>query len=158
MKRIIKFRAFIDLKKFKVMIYEVQFGIDTTMCGCTIEQFQEAVVKAGWKMEEGDDMLVNPSTGESISMYDAGAHDFGEDFVWLDNCEIMQFTGLVDKNKEELYEGDFFTVEDVNLVITFEDGKFCFDNTGGSYGRDHINQDRVGRLVKTGNIYENPLK
>lgn len=72
----------------------------------------------------------------------------------LNDLEIMQFTGLKDKNGKEIYEGDIMSSSGVKLVVTFEDGKFCFDNTGGSYGRDFIGQDRVGRLEVIGNVYE----
>ncbi len=74
----------------------------------------------------------------------------------VDSGSVGQFTGLKDKNGKEIYEGDIMSSSGVKLVVTFEDGKFCFDNTGGSYGRDFIGQDRVGRLEVIGNIYETP--
>ena len=72
------------------------------------------------------------------------------------DVKIMQFTGLVDKERNDVYEGDFFLIDGVALIVIFEDGKYCFDNTGGSYGRDFLGQDRVGRLTRSGNIYQHP--
>lgn len=104
--RVLKFRAFVDLKAFKVMLNDVALGIDTTQCGDDTDCFDEAIGKLGWKRNADDD-LVNESTGEKISMYDAGAHDTGEDWIWFDNCIIMQYIELRDK------EGGFFFVGDI---------------------------------------------
>lgn len=82
------------------------------------------------------------------------SHDEDGALELLPYLKPMQFTGLTDKEGKEIYEGDFFMVDGVKLVVVFEDGKFCFDNTGGSYGRDFIGQDRVSRLTIAGNIYQ----
>lgn len=66
--------------------------------------------------------------------------------------EIMQFTGLYDKNSKEIYEGDIVkhaTDEGVYKVI-FEDGGFYVLS---SYDFQTINEYP---LEVIGNIYENP--
>jgi hypothetical protein len=70
-------------------------------------------------------------------------HPFDSQFLstggtFPDGTIFMQFTGLLDKEGKEIYEGDYFLLDGVKLVVIFEDGKFCFDNTGGSYGRDFL--------------------
>jgi uncharacterized phage protein (TIGR01671 family) len=67
------------------------------------------------------------------------------------DCEIMQFTGLHDKNGIPVYEGDILS-KDPFLKVVFENGGFCFSNDLLS-GSDRLSQDRVGRLEIIGNIH-----
>lgn len=137
-KRQILFRALIDLKKFKVMIEGVQVGIDGTSCSCPMDSFTEAVEAIGWKINN-DDELVNESTAESISMYDAGVNDTGEDWVYFDNCEIMQYSGVDTRDGVKIYEQDILryrmpnsdeVVDDIEYIeaVQFVDG--CFSVEG----------------------------
>lgn len=68
-----------------------------------------------------------------------------------DQFEIMQYTGLHDKNGREIYEGDIVKNENgVLRVVEFHDGSF----TLGDYYFGSIGAGRVLEVV--GNIYENP--
>lgn len=67
---------------------------------------------------------------------------------------VGQFTGLIDKNGKEIFEGDKFGNENMPVRhVVFEDGKFCF-NRVHSQGADALSQDRVGRLEIIGNIHD----
>jgi len=67
---------------------------------------------------------------------------------------VMQFTGLLDKNGKEIYEGDIVEDEDriQRVVIKFDGG--CF------YGENQLQYQILNRnWLKweiIGNIYENP--
>ena len=96
------------------------------------------------------------------------AHLFGKPTDGL-NCEIMQFTGLKDKNGKEVYEGDLIDVktDKVHFISEIEWNETCgcfeFQDTENSWcGLDAIyvyknGQSLFGGFVEViGNIYENP--
>lgn len=75
-----------------------------------------------------------------------------------ENLELMQYTGLKDKNGTEIYEGDIVLVND-----DFEEkGKVVWDKQELEYGIDlNTVQLKMGcyyskELEIIGNIYENP--
>ncbi len=87
--------------------------------------------------------------------------------VWID-FELMQFTGLLDKNGKEIYEGDIIryeTSEDFDAESTYDEiaeVKFIngvFDPVYLSKRELHTYEDAlliVGKIEVIGNIYENP--
>lgn len=44
----------------------------------------------------------------------------------LKNIEIMQFTGLTDKNGKEVFEGDMISLGDGKATIEYSNQDFCF--------------------------------
>ena len=75
------------------------------------------------------------------------------------NYELMQYTGLKDKNGKEIYEGDIVSVMDLigpttELVdsVTFENGAFRLTRV-----RDFtLDECVIEHIEVIGNIYENP--
>jgi uncharacterized phage protein (TIGR01671 family) len=73
------------------------------------------------------------------------------------DCELMQFTGLKDKNGREIYEGDIVAhaIEGYTTplsVVEFKDGMFVF--TDSEYSTELIESLDYCEVI--GNIYENP--
>ena len=75
---------------------------------------------------------------------------------WLDGCELMQYTGLKDKNGVEIYEGDIVEDSSSRYKIIYHTDGFYLHNI---YEPENILlQLRHCYLLNTviGNIYENP--
>ena len=74
-----------------------------------------------------------------------------------DGWEIMQFTGLLDKNGKDIYEGDMCKWPSGNVSkIEWDNERACFTahwRKGGGGGRSGI----VSKCIEIiGNIYQNP--
>ena len=66
--------------------------------------------------------------------------------MMYENCKLMQYTGLKDKNNKEIYEGDIVKWYNGIEEVFFGDGKF----QAGVYLLDEKEFEVIG------NIYENP--
>ncbi len=83
-----------------------------------------------------------------------------------DKDDLLQFTGLLDKNGMEIYEGDYILASNewqlkryVGVQEVFYNSKlakFDFKNRKGIYLNNNILQHPQTRLEVVGNIYENP--
>jgi uncharacterized phage protein (TIGR01671 family) len=88
---------------------------------------------------------------------------------WMDNCKLMQFIGLHDKNGKEIYEGDvvegsYFIQRSLDPdalpsivyfegVISFAEGCFYVKNNEGYFSFSFSYSDYEIEII--GNIYEN---
>lgn len=114
---------------------------------------------------DGQNMFVSPSLAE-------GSHHLGS---WFEahsilhsefgkQNEIMQYTGLIDKNGIEIYEGDIIELNGkYRYKVVFEDAKFvCYHITKVEWGRwgdlkrlsDPDFSDYHYEVI--GNVYQNP--
>ena len=78
--------------------------------------------------------------------------------VWLDlnDVELMQFTGLYDKNDKEIYEGDIIRISLITSeksAVTYEKGGFYVKTKNGNYRLGNWEKESLEII---GNIHENP--
>ena len=79
------------------------------------------------------------------------------------DAEIMQYTGLKDKNSKEIYEGDILGYKTLahnrtwNCIVSFEDGSFIYrEPSPWDKYSIILRGDEMSSAEVIGNIYENP--
>lgn len=104
---------------------------------------------SNYKINDDTVYFMDKNTGVWYGSYNKRYKDFN----------LMQYTGLKDKNNKEIYEGDILSDGNVkNLYkVIFENGSFRTEYKGDfeEYSFDLIDVVAQGCEV-VGNIYENP--
>ena len=97
-------------------------------------------------------------------------------YIYIDDCELLQYTGLEDSNGKEICEGDIVEVEDHKYKICYEIGSFmlvrleqidmskqfqdCWNDDVYPLSQLYRNYDCEENILDNckilGNIYENP--
>lgn len=100
---------------------------------------------------------------KGVRLYD----DFGEYWRDFSDVELMQSTGLKDKNGKEIFEGDIVTDGEFTRIVRYHQtlGFYMFDEEGNerffssSATLEDFEEDAkiVSEILEIiGNIYENP--
>lgn len=79
----------------------------------------------------------------------------------FENVELLQYTGLKDKNEKEIFEGDIFVHNNHKFEVVWDSTRFIgLDNDRSGKGYycyvDSCYKDGSSSIEVIGNIYENP--
>ena len=79
----------------------------------------------------------------------------------FENVELLQYTGLKDKNEKEIFEGDIFVHNNHKFEVVWDSTRFIgLDNDRSGKGYccyvDSSKKDGSRSIEVIGNIYENP--
>ena len=89
--------------------------------------------------------MLNQIKGGTI-LFDDG------DWRSLNDCQVMRFTGLHDKNGKEIYEGDILNWVGLTFPIIIDD----FNKYRFMFGKDQLCRAFANNGEVIANIYENP--
>lgn len=95
----------------------------------------------------------------SILYEDKSNEYFGVDMYYVEvfkDIELLQYTGLKDKNGIEIYEGYIVECEGEICIVVWNDYYLAYTLYCKDFGYDNLGDFESKYLEVIGNIYENP--
>lgn len=124
----VKFKAWI--KELNIFLFDLSIypKRDYNMIGIGLDEL-ESYLPENYSIQ--DDYIVEEIEGKYHKRREI-LH--GEDWIFFADVKILMFTGVKDKNNEDIYEGDKVVSNGyprrVELIVKFIDGAFCIGNEG----------------------------
>ena len=117
---------------------------------------KQAFCGAGWKYGNLCGTTNNATIEEIIQDKE------NEKIYWTPRTQVIpetigQFTGLLDKNGKEIYEGDIVEFVNVDLhdcVIVYDNGSFMYRELGEDISLEELRLQFTVEII--GNIHDNP--
>ena len=80
------------------------------------------------------------------------------EYTEFKDIELMQYTGLKDKNEKEIYEGDIVKIDRQLFIVSYmeEKASYMLDEID-SFMSDYLSNYNISKLEIVGNIYENTI-
>jgi hypothetical protein len=110
-----------------------------------------------FRLWNGHSMEYNVLAGASGIFYveGLGSKDWVTVVNFSENTPVMQFTGLLDKNGKEIYEGDIILITGRKTYVFFRNGSFMYWIDSQSY-LELSQSYSLDDIKVIGNIYQNP--
>lgn len=156
MERSVKFNAWIP--DLGIMLYDVAV-YSGRMIGIDSDVFEKAIKEKNKDWSVSDDGVYFSDEEHFDRLLTVLC---GDEWYWIEETDHikLEFAGITDTEKKELFEGDLCTNEVAKWEVLFNKGCFCGrlldPNHSEPSDMTHIALRAIKGLKKIGNKYENP--
>ena len=146
MSREIKFRAWLTLSDYD------DDGNDKDYHGMATRISVHQNGDIGFSVDEGSHIFGSEVFERAID--NGTAYEYEEWCHWEGHFELMQYTGLKDKNGVEIYEGDILSYEGFAGVVEYDAPEFIINDMIWTMAACEV----IGNIYEHGHLLENKSK